>query len=350
MTTRNIRTILSALVLIPLIACTGSSQAGAGGQKILATVNGEPVSDESVRQAATVDLEGLEIRKAQALIGFQRDEQTILERNLTSVVDNRIIELEAKKQGIAMQMLILNEVEKKVKEPTDVEVTTFYEGNKARINVTGDEATRQIRQYLRQQNRDIVYQAFIARLRNDFKVVSYLEPLRTPVAAQGFPTKGPDTAPVTIVEFSDFECPYCAAIFPTLQLVEANYGDKVKVVFRQFPLTSIHPRAQKAAEAALCANEQKKFWELHDLMFKDNRNLEVLDLKKKAASLKLDQKAFDACLDSSKQAEAVQKDIREGIRVGVTGTPALFINGRFLNGAQPFNEIAKIIDAELKKK
>ena len=154
---------------------------------------------------------------------------------------------------------------------------------------------------------------------------------------------------MTIAEFSDFECPYCGALFPVLQQIEANYKGRIRVVFREFPLTTIHPHAQKAAEASLCANDQQKFWELHDMMFKDNKNLDVDALKAKAASLKLDTKAFNECLDSSQHADWIKRDVAEGLRVGVTGTPAMFINGRFLSGVHPYEEIAKIIDEELLK-
>jgi protein-disulfide isomerase len=158
--------------------------------------------------------------------------------------------------------------------------------------------------------------------------------------------RGDAKAPLTIVEFSDFECPYCSKLFSTLKLVEKNYGEKVRLVYRQFPLAN-HPNAQKAAEAALCANEQGHFWEMHDLMFQEQRALEVPDLKAKAASLKLDAAIFDKCLDSGRHVDRVKQDIMDGSRAGVTGTPAMFINGRFISGAVPYEDLAKIIDAEL---
>ena len=123
--------------------------------------------------------------------------------------------------------------------------------------------------------------------------------------------------------------------------------DKVRIVFRQFPLTSIHPQAQKAAEASLCAADQDKFWEMHDAMFQDQSNLQIDKLKEKAASLGLDTEVFNGCIDSSKYTEKVAEDLQEGSRAGVTGTPAVFINGRFLSGAQPFETLAKIIEEEL---
>ena len=176
---------------------------------------------------------------------------------------------------------------------------------------------------------------FIAEMKVKYGFESYLEPLRFPVEVAGFPARGPEDAPVVIVAFSDFECPYCSRVIPTLEHVVETYGDQVRLVFRQFPLNNIHPNAQKAAEASLCANDQGKFWEMHDLMFKEQKSLE------------LDVEAFNECIDSSKYAETVMSDLKAGGQVGVTGTPALFINGRFLSGAQPFEQLAAVIDAEL---
>jgi protein-disulfide isomerase len=186
-------------------------------------------------------------------------------------------------------------------------------------------------------------------LKRDYKVQSFLEIPRAEIATAGFPSRGPANAPVTIVEFSDFECPFCKGLYPTMKLVENNYADKVRVVYRQFPLTTIHPNAQKAAEASLCANDQQRFWEFHDVMFEDQTNLSVAALKEKAVKLNLDAATFEACLDSGRHAESVRKDVAEGVRLGITGTPTSFINGRYLNGAVPYSDFVRIIEEELQR-
>jgi protein-disulfide isomerase len=135
----------------------------------------------------------------------------------------------------------------------------------------------------------------------------------------------------------------------TLKEVDKNYPGEVRLVFRQFPMAGLHPNAPKAAEASLCAAEQGRFWEMHDLMFEDQSGLKEDDLKAKAARLQLDAAAFAACLDSGKYADKIKRDLRDGALAGVSGTPAVFINGRFLPGAQPYQEMARTIDEELKK-
>jgi protein-disulfide isomerase len=174
---------------------------------------------------------------------------------------------------------------------------------------------------------------------------------RTEVSLDDDPIKGNKNAPVTIVEFSDYQCPFCGRYFsqtyPQILKQYVNTG-KVKYVFRDFPL-SFHKNAQKAAEAAECAHEQDKYWEMHDKLFENQRNLDIASLKQYAADINLDTKKFNSCLDSGKYASEVQKDFNEGSRYGVSGTPTFFINGIKLVGAQPLSAFKQVIDAELTK-
>jgi protein-disulfide isomerase len=166
----------------------------------------------------------------------------------------------------------------------------------------------------------------------------------------GAPTSGSDSAKITIVEFSDFQCPFCKKAAETVEEVKKKYGNKVRVAFKQFPLP-FHKNAQKSAEAALCAHDQKKesFWKMHDKMFGAQDQLEVDGLKKMAKEIGLDVKAFDACLDGAKFAAQVEQDMKDGQAVGVKSTPTFFINGKLLSGAQPIEEFDTIISEELTK-
>ncbi len=161
---------------------------------------------------------------------------------------------------------------------------------------------------------------------------------------------GPASAPVTLIEYSDFECPFCAKFFPTTQQVIKEYGNKVRLVYRHFPLTSIHPLAQKAAEASECASEQGKFWQFHDLVFANQTLLSAEQLKIWGKDLGLNTTKYNDCLDSGKYATRVQADAQEGEQKGVRGTPATFVNGELISGALPFEAMKQIIDAALAKK
>ena len=163
----------------------------------------------------------------------------------------------------------------------------------------------------------------------------------------GLPHAAEPDAAVTIVEFSDFECPFCVRVQPTLERVMEQYAGKVRLVYRHFPLTSIHPQAWKAAEASLCAGEQDRFWEYHDVLFAEQHAMTVPDLKEKARRIGLAGAEFDACLDSARHSEAVRKDLLAGTAAGVSGTPAFFVNGRFLSGAVPYDHFAELIDDEV---
>jgi protein-disulfide isomerase len=153
---------------------------------------------------------------------------------------------------------------------------------------------------------------------------------------------------VTLVEFTDFHCPFCGRAVATLKDVMREYDGKIRWVFRDFPIASLHPMAAKAAEAARCAGEQGKFWEYHDLLFVGQSQATIEDFKRSAEQLKLDSKRFGQCLDSGKHQAAVEADVQEGARLGVTGTPTFFINGRILVGAQPLESFRRIVEAELR--
>ncbi|MGH9362118.1 MAG: thioredoxin domain-containing protein, partial [Thermoanaerobaculia bacterium] len=315
--------------------------------RVLATVDGQPITEAQVRQEAPDRFRMLEQQLAQCKAQYEKGQHEVLESSLEQVVQDRMIDAEAKAKGVSKEEYLKTEAG--AAEATDADADKFYEENKARIPRPLDDQLRgQIKQYLTAQRQQEARQKLMAQLEGKHEVSYKLEPQRVEVAATG-PAKGPDSAPVTIVEFSDFQCPYCARLAPTLDQVVANYGDKVRLVFRQFPL-DMHPDARKAAEAALCANEQGKFWQLHDAMFQNQQQLAVDALKTKATELGLNGEQFNACLDSGKYGQQVTTDLQAGSQAGVSGTPALFVNGRFINGAVPYEEIAKVINDELKRK
>jgi protein-disulfide isomerase len=167
------------------------------------------------------------------------------------------------------------------------------------------------------------------------------------VLIKGAPSKGASSAPVKIVKFEDFECPFCKSVQPTLAELLKKYDGKVRLSHKDLPLEAIHKQAQLAAEAARCAGDQGKFWQYHDILYSKAPKLGEADLKAYAKEVGLDSASFDGCLASRKHKGVVQQDLAEGADLGLTGTPSFFINGREISGAQPLEAFAAIIDDEL---
>lgn len=268
---------------------------------------------------------------------------------LERMVGDMLIEREAASLTIDTAVLIDREVTAHIVPTTGEDVQAWYDNNPARVQgATLDQVEGPIRQLLEQERQMTARREYVTRLREKTPVRILLEPPRVEVTRAGRPVRGPEDAPVEIIEFSDFECPFCQRAYPTVNQVLDTYGDRVRLVYRHYPLPS-HPNARPAAEAALCAEAQDKFWEYHDRLFASSAKLSVPDLKQHAADLGLDTAAFDTCLDSGQYRTELERDIAAGNVAGVSGTPAFFINGRPLSGAQPFEAFKRVIDEELER-
>jgi protein-disulfide isomerase len=332
-----------------LLLLRGTLDAQQKSPEPIAVVNGQPVLLEEVESAAAEDLEKLEVRKVQFDLEMKRDREAALDSALETLMKGRVLAIEAATRKITVSDLVEIEINSAVTPPTDEDVVKFYNANKSYFEGGLGDNVRSIRTYLRDQERQALLDTFVDGLKRKYGAVSLVEPTRLSIPTDGRPSKGPEDAPITLAEFSDFQCPYCRALFPTLQEIASDYKDKVRIVYLQFPLADIHPQALKAAEASLCAFKQGKFWEMHDAMFADQGSLGIEDLKRKAAGLSLDMESFGTCLESGKHFDDVRNDVREGVKAGVEGTPALFVNGRMLVGNQPYSEIRKVIEDELRR-
>lgn len=308
----------------------------------VATINGVPIT------AAQLD-EKVEKELKRASQEYVTKVHELRQEALESMILEQVLETEATSKGTTVEELVQQEVAQKAPPATEEELQSAYDRFvRGRYDVSFEDAKAQLAQELGREKTAVRAKAYFEELKTKYQVKTSLpEPkvARVEVAATG-PSKGPADAKVTIVEFSDFECPFCSRVNPAIAQVMKEYEGKVRVVFRHFPLP-MHPNAPKAAEASLCADDQGKFWEMHDALFANQQALSVPDLKDYAKTIGLDQAKFDACLDSGSKAEQVAKDMSEGEAAGVTGTPAFFVNGRMLAGALPFEEFKKVIDAEL---
>jgi protein-disulfide isomerase len=266
---------------------------------------------------------------------------------LEDIIGEHLIAVEAKVRGLDTDALVELEITSKLSPPSDADITAWYDANQDRVQGASLEQVREpIRDLLTRDRTADALNRYLEALKVKTPVTITLDPPRVAVAEAGRPARGPEDAPVRIIEFSDFECPYCLSANPTIAQVLEAYGDRIRLVYRHFPLT-IHPNARPAAEAAACAAAQGQFWPYHDRLFADQAQLADADLKRHAAELGLDAGAFDACVDGRRYREDVDADMAAGREAGVAGTPAFFINGRLLSGAQPFEAFKQIIDEEL---
>jgi protein-disulfide isomerase len=341
---------IGALALLLVGAGSGHlrAQTPTGDEVILAIVDGEAITESTVRTEAGVALEGLEFERLRFEADARSREHGIILDKLNGMVTDRVLRMASEEEGITLDELLAREVESRIVEPSETEIQNVYQANLQQLASLGRaEGLARVRQFLVQQSYDVALVEYVEGLRETYGVEYRLGPYRVDVTTQGFPYRGPEDAPVVIVEFSDFECPYCRQTLPVLEQIQEDYAGQIRFVYRQFPLSDIHPRAQKAAEASLCADEQGRFWDMHDLLFADPIELEVASLKVKAETLGLNRQTFDACLDSGKYQGRVAEEIREGFSLGVNGTPTVIINGRPLTGAQPYEAYASVIDEEL---
>ena len=271
---------------------------------------------------------------------------------LEAIIADMLVEQAAKAKGMTADAFVQGEVGKRLTPVTDTDVRTFYVQNSERMQGrTFEQMSGAIQRYLQDQAQNDAKQALIADLKKAGPAIRVvMDAPRTAIAiAPDDPSQGKADAPVTVVEFSDFQCPFCQRVMPTLKELRTKYGDRMRLVWKDFPLTQIHPQAFVAAQAGNCAREQGKFWEYHDRLFANQQALQPEFLKKYAAEIGLDTAKFNQCLDSSKYEARVQEALGSGNRLGITSTPTVYVNGRMINGAQPIDVFQSVVDEELSR-
>lgn len=343
---------VAGLLLTASDLANPSSAIAAGEETALYSMTSQPAADPETTLAIVGGsrITGAEIHRtiAPKLRQLEHQRYEILEKAVDRAVERRLLEVEASSRGISTNKLLQVEVEARLTGPTDEELNAYYQANKSHIDGSKAEVAPQLRSYLISRQQQRLEAELFDVLRSKHGVRVFLGPFRTRVETTGFPAKGPENAPVTIVLFSDFDCTACSHLEPTLNLIMADYAARVRLVFRQFPLAS-HPNAQAAAAASLCAYEQDLFWEMHDVLRKEPGSLEQEELQQKARRIGLDAERFGDCLTSGDIETKIQTDLEAGSEAGVYTPPAMFINGRFLTGSAPYERLSRIIDDELSR-
>jgi protein-disulfide isomerase len=290
-----------------------------------------------------ITLGELQQNMADQLFQARQQYYTAEREALDQMVEDRLLAAEARRQGMTVEQLLDRNVDTRVTDPTDDQLRVYHEGLKT------DEPFEEMREKILHHIRDLrtarLRTAYVQSLKDQAHVVITFAAPVAHVHTGDAAVRGPQTAPVRLVEFGDYQCPYCRQVHSDVNRLLSEYGAKLSFTFMDLPL-SMHEHAQKAAEAAQCAGAQGKYWEFHDAAFEGN-DLDVPHLKNHARRLGLDAAQFDKCLDSGEQAAAVAKQAAEGGRFRVSGTPSFFVNGHALAGAAHYDTLREMIDKEL---
>jgi protein-disulfide isomerase len=333
--------VLALTLACPQLQKTAEPDAGeAGGSAPAAEVSGETIA------VAEVDAWLKEQLFDQATNG--RDPAKLYEMRsgaLDDMINERLLEREAAPLGLTPEELVRHETEKRVS-VSDQELIAFYEENKEHMgDVAFEEVMPRIRQHLQQQRQLVAGKEYVHALREAASVEIHLDAPRVEVEAKG-PSLGPDDAPVTIIEFSDYRCGFCRRAELVLRQLLERYPSGVRLVSRNFPLNQV---SQGASEAAACANEQGRFWEFRERLFAAGGKLDAESLQQYASDAELDLEAFQTCVEERRFRTDVETDLADGRRAGVSGTPAFFVNGIHVRGARPLEDFVAIIEKELER-
>jgi protein-disulfide isomerase len=322
----------------------GKLQSDVASSQVVARMGNGKVTLGQAEDAQPDQLEGARSKVLQAQLGlFMAERQAAI-----AAIDKQLVEAQAAKEHISSAELLKKHVDDQIKDPSDEAIRIYYLGPQTQMPY--NEARPKIVDHVRKLEQKKALEDYVASLQKAADVKVTLLPPRVDVTVGDSPSIGPVDAPITLVEFADYQCPYCHQMEPVVQSIREQYGDKIRLVFKNFPLPN-HQYAEKAGEAALCAGQQGQYWPYHDRLFASTgpNDLEVSGLKKTAADLKLDTARFDTCLDSGAEAATVAKTLAEGKAIGIGGTPSFTINGYFLSGAIPQEVLTDVIDVELMK-
>lgn len=330
------RSLVFTISLFPWAIAAAQATNSSNGGKTIAIVAGEVIFEDQLSSSLKGQLQRI-----------RQQEFELKRKGLDDLVRKKLLEVEAKKKGLNTERLLQTEVDKKVADPTPGELEAYYLAQEQSISQPFEEAKASLRESLRQAKIQAARDAYLKDLRQKAEVISFLRPPQLDIKYDPQRLKGNPNAPVIIVEFSDFTCPFCRQAESTLKNLIAKYRGKVSLAYRDFPLAEIHPQAQLAAKASRCAAEQGKFWQYHDFLFSASHisDKEVLD--EAAAKLGIEKSRFDICLSSNRYSAQIEGDVEDATSAGVSGTPGFFINGIFLAGLQPASAFEKVIDEQL---
>ena len=326
------RTVLRLGLAITLAALSSRSTLAQKDTDVVAEVGGVKLTRADLQQGEASQL-------LQARYQYYQAESKALD----DLIDKKLLEQKANSENITVDQLLERDIKSQIQDPTEDQMKVYYEG--LETDQPYEAVRGKILEKIRQVRTDRARTAYLKALRAQSEVHIVLSGPTANVNVGNANWAGPKDAPVLVVEFADYECPYCQRVAPDIKKVLDQFGAKVAFAYKDFPLP-MHQHAEKAAEAARCAGKQGKFWQLHDELFR-SKQLDIDQLKAQARSLGLDASEFNKCLDSGEEAATVAQDRAEGMRLGLTGTPSFFVNGHYFSGALDYAALHQIVDQQL---
>lgn len=328
----------SLFVFAAVISAVLSASPAYASDKVVATVGNHKITESEVDEKIKPEMQSIDSQ----IYDLKR-------KAIDSIVNELLLAQAAKRDHMTVPQYVQKEVIDKVGHVSEAEAKKFYDVHKTASTPPFDKLKTRLIVALQQQKMQERQSQLLDELRKHETVRVMLKAPHFKVVSAGHPSLGPNNAPITIVEFGDFECPFCKRAQPILKEILAHYPKKVRLVYMDFPLP-FHPHALDAAKAARCAGAQGKFWPYHDHLFADQAQETPKDLKNLAKKLGLNTTEFDSCFEQARYQSAIERDIAQGKKLGVDGTPSFFINGRQVVGAQPFSTFQQVIDEELADK
>jgi protein-disulfide isomerase len=325
---------LAIATVASLVSCPSSAVAADSGA-VVATIGTHKITEAEVNEKIKSQMAALESK----IYDMKR-------QAIDAIADDYLISQAAQKSGMSVDAYMKKEVIDKVGHVSEADAKKYYDAHKGPGTVPFDKIKDRLVVALQNQKMQEGRDTLVEQLRKSEPLKVLLKAPRVEVSSAGHPSLGPATAPVTIVEFGDFQCPFCKRAQPTIKEVLSKYPGKVRLVYMDFPLP-MHNHALDAAKAARCANEQGKFWQYHDKLFQDQAKESPADLKAAAKQLGLNTTQFDSCFDKAKYQKEIEQDVAEGKKLGVDGTPSFYIDGRPLIGAVPLENFVQVIDDEI---
>jgi len=328
--------VAAVAILISSLNAQTPGRQSLGQNVVVAIVDGQPISEAE-----------LDTWIGDKLMRLRTEEYGLRNSALQEHIDNLLLAREAAKRNMSVNSLVRKEVTEKTPFVTEAEAQAVIEAVAGKYqNMSAEQALKLASEDLRQRRLSKRRIEFLASLRVIYPSTVVIEPprLTRPIAAAQGQATGPMNAPVSIVEFSDFQCPFCSQLSATLERLRQDYPDQIQVVFKHFP---VHQQATRAAEAAWCAAQQKRFWEMEKILFAETSLVATEQFEELAKRAGLDISSFKDCLHTPHTTTEVLRDYSDGVSVGVSATPTLFVNGQMIVGTKPYEAFRGIIDLEL---